>query len=51
MDVRNALLVLTKIVKVYPLVHKLAVLIERRVLKIKEDSREDLKVLANRSRE
>ncbi|KAF6168559.1 hypothetical protein GIB67_005171 [Kingdonia uniflora] len=46
MEIRNALLVLTKISSVFPVTRKTGINIEKRVIKIKGDEREDLKVLA-----
>lgn len=46
MEIRNGLTVLTKIASVYPVMKKSGANLERRVLKIKGDEREDLKVLA-----
>ncbi|XP_078167250.1 THO2 isoform X2 [Carex rostrata] len=46
MEIRNALIVLTKISSVFPVTKKSGVNIEKRVNKIKADEREDLKVLA-----
>jgi hypothetical protein len=48
MQIRNALLMLTKIIDYFPIVRKLASSIEEVVAKLKEDEREDLKVLATR---
>lgn len=49
MEIRNALIVLTKLVKVFPSIRTHASLLEKRVLKIKEEEeRDDLKVLAAR---
>lgn len=48
MEIRNALIVLTKLVKVFPVLKRVGTLIEKRVTKIKEDERADLKVLASR---
>ncbi|XP_057851341.2 THO complex subunit 2 isoform X2 [Cryptomeria japonica] len=46
MDIRNALIILTKISSVFPVTRKSGINLERRVGKIKADEREDLKVLA-----
>ncbi|XP_024388621.1 THO complex subunit 2 isoform X2 [Physcomitrium patens] len=46
MEIRNGLTVLTKIASVFPVMKKSGANLERRVLKIKGDEREDLKVLA-----
>ncbi|KAH9314243.1 hypothetical protein KI387_022870 [Taxus chinensis] len=46
MDIRNALIILTKISSVFPVTRKSGINLERRVSKIKADEREDLKVLA-----
>ncbi|XP_020090049.1 THO complex subunit 2 isoform X2 [Ananas comosus] len=46
MEIRNALIVLTKISSVFPVIRKSGINIEKRVAKIKGDEREDLKVLA-----
>ncbi|KAJ4810092.1 THO complex subunit 2 [Rhynchospora pubera] len=46
MEIRNALIVLTKISSVFPVMRKSGLNIEKRVAKIKGDEREDLKVLA-----
>ncbi|ONK75341.1 uncharacterized protein A4U43_C03F15830 [Asparagus officinalis] len=46
MDIRNALIMLTKISSVFPVTRKSGINIEKRVAKIKADEREDLKVLA-----
>ncbi|KAJ3678301.1 hypothetical protein LUZ60_002104 [Juncus effusus] len=46
MEIRNALIVLTKISSVFPVLRKSGVTLEKRVAKIKADEREDLKVLA-----
>eukprot|EP01018_Ginkgo_biloba_P036677 Gb_33812 [translate_table: standard] len=46
MDIRNALIILTKISSVFPVTRKTGINLERRVGKIKADEREDLKVLA-----
>ena len=49
MEVRNALIVLTRVSKVYPVTRKHGAHLEKRVAKIKaEDPREDLKTLAGR---
>ena len=48
MQIRNALLMLTKIIDYFPIVKKLAISIEEVVAKLREDEREDLKVLATR---
>ncbi|KAJ6816641.1 THO complex subunit 2 [Iris pallida] len=46
MEIRNALIVLTKISSVFPITRKSGINLEKRVAKIKGDEREDLKVLA-----
>ncbi|GMH01955.1 hypothetical protein Nepgr_003794 [Nepenthes gracilis] len=46
MEIRNALILLTKISSVFPATRKSGINIEKRVAKIKGDEREDLKVLA-----
>ncbi|KAL6613932.1 hypothetical protein ACP70R_036202 [Stipagrostis hirtigluma subsp. patula] len=46
MEIRNALIVLTKISSVFPVLRKSGVNLEKRVAKLKGDEREDLKVLA-----
>ncbi|XP_009109857.1 THO complex subunit 2 [Brassica rapa] len=46
MEIRNALIMLTKISGVFPVTRKTGYNIEKRVAKIKNDEREDLKVLA-----
>ncbi|XP_078433738.1 THO2 [Wolffia australiana] len=46
MEIRNALILLTKISSVFPITRKSGVNLEKRVSKIKADEREDLKVLA-----
>ncbi|XP_010531606.1 PREDICTED: THO complex subunit 2-like [Tarenaya hassleriana] len=46
MEIRNALLMLTKISSVFPVTRKSGINLEKRVAKIKNDDREDLKVLA-----
>ncbi|GAB2226287.1 hypothetical protein Drorol1_Dr00022088 [Drosera rotundifolia] len=46
MEIRNALIMLTKISSVFPVTRKTGINIEKRVAKIKGDDREDLKVLA-----
>lgn len=46
MEIRNALIMLTKISIVFPVTRKSGINIEKRVAKIKGDEREDLKVLA-----
>ncbi|XP_021727131.1 THO complex subunit 2-like [Chenopodium quinoa] len=46
MEIRNALIVLTKITSVFPVTRKSGINIEKRVAKIKGEEREDLKVLA-----
>ncbi|KAK6921550.1 THO complex, subunitTHOC2, C-terminal, partial [Dillenia turbinata] len=46
MEIRNALIVLTKISGVFPVTRKSGINLEKRVAKIKSDEREDLKVLA-----
>ncbi|MCO5571108.1 hypothetical protein L7F22_024840 [Adiantum nelumboides] len=45
-EIRNALTVLTKISSVFPVTRKTGLNLEKRVIKIKGDEREDLKVLA-----
>ncbi|KAI8538772.1 hypothetical protein RHMOL_Rhmol09G0129800 [Rhododendron molle] len=46
MEIRNALILLTKIAGVFPVTRKSGINLEKRVAKIKSDQREDLKVLA-----
>ncbi|OWM74376.1 hypothetical protein CDL15_Pgr013280 [Punica granatum] len=46
MEIRNALIMLTKISGVFPVTRKTGINLEKRVAKIKGDEREDLKVLA-----
>ncbi|XP_047974285.1 THO complex subunit 2 isoform X2 [Salvia hispanica] len=46
MEIRNALIMLTKISSVFPVTRKTGINLEKRVAKIKSDEREDLKVLA-----
>lgn len=46
MEIRNALIMLTKISSVFPVTRKTGINLEKRVAKIKGDEREDLKVLA-----
>ncbi|VAH83532.1 unnamed protein product [Triticum turgidum subsp. durum] len=46
MEIRNALIVLTKITSIFPVIRKSGINIEKRVAKLKGDEREDLKVLA-----
>uniref|UniRef100_A0A1D1YC63 THO complex subunit 2 n=1 Tax=Anthurium amnicola TaxID=1678845 RepID=A0A1D1YC63_9ARAE len=46
MEIRNALITLTKISSVFPVTRKSGVNLEKRVARIKNDEREDLKVLA-----
>lgn len=46
MEIRNSLLVLSKISSVFPVTRKSGINIDKRVSKIKGDEREDLKVLA-----
>ncbi|XP_031492162.1 THO complex subunit 2 isoform X2 [Nymphaea colorata] len=46
MEIRNALIILTKISSVFPVTKKSGINLEKRVAKIKGDEREDLKVLA-----
>lgn len=46
MEIRNALIMLTKISNVFPVTRKSGINLEKRVAKIKSDEREDLKVLA-----
>lgn len=48
MQIRNALLMLTKIIDFFPIVKKLSISMEDVVSKLKEEEREDLKVLASR---
>jgi len=48
MEIRNTLIVLTKIVKVFPLIKRVGLGVEKRINKIREEDREDLKVLAAR---
>jgi THO complex subunit 2 len=48
MQIRNALLILTRIIDYFPMIKKLGTLMEHIVIKLKEDEREDLKVLATR---
>ncbi|KAG0493290.1 hypothetical protein HPP92_004284 [Vanilla planifolia] len=45
-EIRNALIVLTKVSGVFPVTRKSGINLEKRVAKIKGDEREDLKVLA-----
>ncbi|MQL84853.1 hypothetical protein Taro_017363 [Colocasia esculenta] len=45
-EIRNALIMLTKISSIFPVTRKTGLNLERRVSKIKNDEREDLKVLA-----
>ncbi|PKA49885.1 hypothetical protein AXF42_Ash004427 [Apostasia shenzhenica] len=45
-EIRNALIMLTKISGVFPVTRKSGINLEKRVAKIKADEREDLKVLA-----
>ncbi|XP_010556226.1 PREDICTED: THO complex subunit 2 [Tarenaya hassleriana] len=46
MEIRNALIMLTKVSSVFPVTRKTGINLEKRVAKIKNDEREDLKVLA-----
>ncbi|KAE8716675.1 THO complex subunit 2 [Hibiscus syriacus] len=46
MEIRNALIMLTKISSAFPVTRKSGINLEKRVAKIKNDEREDLKVLA-----
>ncbi|KAJ7980585.1 THO complex subunit 2 [Quillaja saponaria] len=46
MEIRNALIMLTKISSAFPVTRKSGINLEKRVSKIKSDDREDLKVLA-----
>ncbi|CAH9146449.1 unnamed protein product [Cuscuta epithymum] len=46
MEIRNALILLTKISSVFPVTRKSGINLEKRVGKIKSEEREDLKVLA-----
>ncbi|KAK7320119.1 hypothetical protein RJT34_04853 [Clitoria ternatea] len=46
MEIRNSLIMLTKISSVFPVTRKSGINLEKRVAKIKSDEREDLKVLA-----
>ncbi|PON53679.1 THO complex [Trema orientale] len=46
MEIRNSLIILTKISGVFPVTRKSGINLEKRVSKIKSDEREDLKVLA-----
>ncbi|XP_047330287.1 THO complex subunit 2 isoform X2 [Impatiens glandulifera] len=46
MEIRNSLIMLTKISSVFPVTRKSGINIEKRVAKIRSDEREDLKVLA-----
>lgn len=46
MEIRNALIMLTRISSVFPVTRKSGINLEKRVAKIKSDEREDLKVLA-----
>ncbi|XP_062113290.1 THO complex subunit 2 isoform X2 [Humulus lupulus] len=46
MEIRNSLILLTKISSVFPVTRKSGINLEKRVSKIKSDEREDLKVLA-----
>ncbi len=49
MEIRSGLLVLTKMIEHYPMLKKVAVPLEKRLVKIKEEEgREDLKILATR---
>ncbi|KAM3705521.1 hypothetical protein ACB094_03G087500 [Castanea mollissima] len=46
MEIRNSLIMLTRISTVFPVTRKTGINLEKRVAKIKSDEREDLKVLA-----
>lgn len=46
MEIRNALIMLTKVSTVFPVTRKSGINLEKRVAKLKSDEREDLKVLA-----
>ena len=46
MEIRNALIMLTKISSVFPVTRKSGINLEKQIAKIKSDEREDLKVLA-----
>ncbi|CAN0870401.1 THO complex subunit 2 [Linum grandiflorum] len=46
MEIRNALILLTKISSVFPVARRSGINIEKRVTRIRNDEREDLKVLA-----
>ncbi|XP_050231755.1 THO complex subunit 2 isoform X2 [Mercurialis annua] len=46
MEIRNALILLTKISGVFPVTKRSGINLEKRVVRIKSDEREDLKVLA-----
>lgn len=46
MEIRNALILLTKVSNVFPVTRKSGINLEKRVAKLKSDEREDLKVLA-----
>ncbi|CAJ2631336.1 unnamed protein product [Trifolium pratense] len=46
MEIRNALIMLTKISSIFPVLRRSGMNLERQVAKIKSDEREDLKVLA-----
>eukprot|EP01103_Thecamoeba_quadrilineata_P015330 TRINITY_DN480_c0_g2_i3.p1 TRINITY_DN480_c0_g2~~TRINITY_DN480_c0_g2_i3.p1 ORF type:complete len:1658 (-),score=455.84 TRINITY_DN480_c0_g2_i3:20-4993(-) len=48
MEIRNSLIVLTKLVKLFPVLKRIVPHLEKRVNKIREEDREDLKVLAGR---
>jgi THO complex subunit 2 len=49
MEIRNALIVLTRIVKVFPVTKRVAATLEKRVTPIsKQDEKEDLKIVAMR---
>lgn len=48
MEVRCGLLVLTKMIDQYPMLKKVGAQLEKKLIKIKEEEREDLKVLASR---
>nr|XP_043608763.1 THO complex subunit 2 [Erigeron canadensis] len=46
MEIRNALILLTKVSNAFPVTRKSGINLEKRVAKLKSDEREDLKVLA-----
>ena len=46
MEIRNALVVLNNLVDVFPKLKRVESILEKRVAKIKDDEREDLKILA-----